>query len=143
MSFNTIRENYILAKISKFTVLDYPSVLTCFGCPKEHFKHCSRKNKNNFWSTLLSRGLEITPDRWQSKTLSIIDERRSKIDRNNVFNCHLSPVGDKWQSKTLFLLIFDLRSSISTCSNISRDWACPICFLEGSVKVFLIKTQRF
>ena len=43
-----------------------------------------------------------------------------KIDRNGVFNCHLSPVwrqmantGDKWQSKTLFLTIFDLRSLIA------------------------------
>ena len=53
----------------------------------------------------------LTPGRRQSKTLSTIDERGSKIDRNSVFDCHLSPTGDKWQSKTLFLLIFDLRSS--------------------------------
>ena len=33
----------------------------------------------------------ITPDRRQSKTLSIIDERGSKIDRNRVFDYHLSP----------------------------------------------------
>ena len=35
----------------------------------------------------------ITPGRWQSKTLLTKDERGSKIDRNSVFDCHLSPVG--------------------------------------------------
>ena len=35
----------------------------------------------------------ITLDRWQSKTLSTIDELQSKIDINSVFDCHLSPVG--------------------------------------------------
>ena len=36
-----------------------------------------------------------TPDRRQSKTLSTIYKRGSKIDRNSVFDCqcHLSPVG--------------------------------------------------
>ena len=33
-----------------------------------------------------------TPGRWQSKTLSTINDRGSKIDRNSVFDCHLSPV---------------------------------------------------
>ena len=33
-----------------------------------------------------------TLDRWQSKTLSTIDERGSKIDRNSVFDCQC---GDK------------------------------------------------
>ena len=32
-----------------------------------------------------------TPGRRQSKTLSTIDERASKIDRNSVFDCDLSP----------------------------------------------------
>ena len=32
------------------------------------------------------------------KTLSTIDERESKIDRNSVFDCHLSPV---WQQMTM------------------------------------------
>ena len=36
---------------------------------------------------------ESSPDRRQSKTLFTIDERGSKIARNSVFNCHLSPVG--------------------------------------------------
>ena len=34
-----------------------------------------------------------TLDRRESKMLSIIDERGSKIDRNSVFICHLLPVG--------------------------------------------------
>ena len=33
-----------------------------------------------------------TPDRRQSKTLSTIDERGSKIDRKSIFDCHLSPI---------------------------------------------------
>ena len=52
-----------------------------------------------------------TPGRRQSKTLSTIDERGSKIDRISVFDFHLSPVW-QWQLKTLFLTVFDLRSSI-------------------------------
>ena len=35
----------------------------------------------------------ITPGRRQSKTLFTIDKCVSKIDRNSVFDCHLSPVG--------------------------------------------------
>ena len=41
-----------------------------------------------------------------------IDKQGSKIARNSVFDCHLSPVCDKWQSKTLFLTIFYLCSLI-------------------------------
>ena len=73
--------------------------------------------------------LMSTPGRRQSKTLSTIDERGSKIDRNSVFDCFLSPVwrqkaienntGDKRQSKTLFLTIFDLRSSIALAFSIA------------------------
>ena len=72
----------------------------------------------------------ITPDRRQSKTISTIDERGSKIDRNSVFDCHLSRLmaientGDKCQSKTLFLLIFDLRSSVVLAFSIA---AYPVC----------------
>ena len=36
-----------------------------------------------------------TPDRWQSKTPLTIDERGSKISRNSIFHCHLSPIGQK------------------------------------------------
>ena len=35
----------------------------------------------------------VTSGRRQSKTLFTIDERGSEIDRNSVFDCHLSPVG--------------------------------------------------
>ena len=35
----------------------------------------------------------FTPDRRQSKMLLTIDECGSKITRNSVFDCHLSPVG--------------------------------------------------
>ena len=53
-----------------------------------------------------------TPGRRQSKKLSTIDERGSKIDRNSFSIAICRQCGDKWQSKTLFLTIFDLRSSI-------------------------------
>ena len=33
-----------------------------------------------------------TPDRRQSKMLLATDKRGSKITKNNVFDCHLSPV---------------------------------------------------
>ena len=36
---------------------------------------------------------ESTPGRRQSKTLFTIDKRGSKIVRNSVFDCHLSPFG--------------------------------------------------
>ena len=36
---------------------------------------------------------QITPDRRQSKTLLTFDQCGSKIDRNSVYDCHLSPVG--------------------------------------------------
>ena len=39
-----------------------------------------------------------TPWRRQSKTLSTVDERRSIIDRNSVFDCHLSPM---WQQTAI------------------------------------------
>ena len=53
------------------------------------------------FSQLLSTGINcschektrgFTPDGRQSKTLLRIDERGSKIARNSVFDCHLSPV---------------------------------------------------
>ena len=54
----------------------------------------------------------ITPGRRQLKILLTIDERRSEIHRNSIFDCICCQSGDKWQSKTLFLTIFDLGSSI-------------------------------
>ena len=35
----------------------------------------------------------MSPGRRQSETLLTSDERGSKIDRNSVFDCHLSPIG--------------------------------------------------
>ena len=52
----------------------------------------------------------ITPGRRQSKRLSTIDKRGSKIDRNSVFDCHLSPVWRQMAIKNSVLTIFDLRS---------------------------------
>ena len=42
-----------------------------------------------------------TPYRRQSKALLTIDERGSKITRNSVFYCHLSPAGRQMAIKTL------------------------------------------
>ena len=39
-----------------------------------------------------------TLDRRQSKMLLTVDERRSKIARNSVFDCHLSP---KWRQMAI------------------------------------------
>ena len=43
-----------------------------------------------------------TPGRRQSKTLFTIDKGGSKIDRNSVFNCHLSPVGQQKKIENCF-----------------------------------------
>ena len=52
-----------------------------------------------------------TPDRRQSKTLLIIDERGSKIARNSVFDCHLSPDWRKMAIENTGSSAFDLHSS--------------------------------
>ena len=49
---------------------------------------------------------DTTPDRRQSKTILTIDEQGSKLDRNSVLDC-------------LFLVIFDLRSTIVLTFSIS------------------------
>ena len=48
----------------------------------------------------------------QSKTLILINERRSNIVRNRDFDCHLSPDCRQMAIKTLCLEIFGSRSSI-------------------------------
>ena len=53
--------------------------------------------------------------------VNTIDERRSKIVRNRVFDCHLSPDWRQRQSKTLFLAIFDRCSSI-----VKSDFDCRL-----------------
>ena len=52
-------------------------------------------NKNLFyWHYFkFNDGYAYTLDRQPSKALLKIDERGSKIDRNSVFDCHLSPIG--------------------------------------------------
>ena len=58
--------------------------------------------------------------------LLTMDEGGSKLARNSVFDCHLSP---GWrQSKTLFITIFDLRSSIVLTFSIA---AYPVCFCNS------------
>ena len=44
--------------------------------------------------------------------LSTIDERGSKIDRNSIFDCHLSPVWQQMVVENSVSNDFDLRSSI-------------------------------
>ena len=41
----------------------------------------------------MERRCLITPDWWQSKMLLTIVQRRAKITRNSVFDCHLLPIG--------------------------------------------------
>ena len=48
----------------------------------------------------------LTPDRRQSKTLSTIDKGGSKIDRNRVFDCHLSPAGRQMAIENAFSIDF-------------------------------------
>ena len=61
--------------------------------------------------SLLYGILGPTPDRRQSKPFLTIDERGSKIARNSVFDCHLSPVGRQMAIENSVSNDFDLRSS--------------------------------
>ena len=65
-----------------------------------------------------------TPDRRQSKTLLAIDERGSKIDRNSVFDCQLSPVGRQMAIENSVSDDFYLRFSIVLTFSIA---AYPVC----------------
>ena len=56
----------------------------------------------------------ITLDRRQSKTLLTIDELRSKIARNSVFNCHLSPVWRQTGDNGKLLLINFLSTLVDS-----------------------------
>ena len=55
---------------------------------------------------------DVTPERWQSKKLLTNDERGSKIARNTVFDCHLSPVGRQMAIENSVSNDFDLLLSI-------------------------------
>ena len=69
----------------------------------------------------------FTPDRRQSKMLLTIDKRGSKITRNSVFNCHLSPVGRQMAIQNSVSNYFDLRLSIVLLFLIA---AYPMCYLH-------------
>ena len=60
-----------------------------------------------------------TSGRWQSKMLLTIDERRSKIDRNSVFDRHLLPVRQQMTIKNFvsngFLSTFLDSISVFDC----------------------------
>ena len=68
-------------------------------CIIEHIDEIERKtNKTSidlryiyFNNPNMRNSFNITPDRRQSKTLLTIVERGSKIARNSLFDCHLSP----------------------------------------------------
>ena len=75
------------------------------------------QNQHNYpCSKRRHRSVLVTkPDRRQSKTFLTIDVRGSNIDRNSVFDCHLSPVGrQKMTIENSISNLFDLhvRSSI-------------------------------
>ena len=55
-------------------------------------QHYIRASRCSFESHMIANYdfTHITPGRRQSKMLLTIDERRSKIDRNSILNCHLS-----------------------------------------------------
>ena len=80
-----------------------------------------------FYGTFFIYGLYVlldvstTTDRRQSKTPLTIDELRSKIARNSVFNCHLA---SKWQPKTLFFTIIYLLLLIASFN------MCPFKFCK-------------
>ena len=71
----------------------------------------------------------ITPGRRQSKTLSTIDERGSKIDRNSVFDCHLSPVWRQMVIENTVSIDFYLRSKIVLAFSIVAYPVCLYVFL--------------
>ena len=81
------------------------SIIFC-GYPKE----LSQTENFSFFFEYLNHTFRLTCmyntlDKQQSKRLLTINERRSKMARNSVFDCHLLPLGNRWQSKTLFLMI--------------------------------------
>ena len=73
-----------------------------------------------------------TPGRQQTKTLSTIDERGSKIDRNSVFDCHLSPV---WRQVAIknSVAIFYLRSLIVLVLLIAAYPVCSHCLINAGI----------
>ena len=64
------------------------------------------------WFTSLFSGIFSTPDRRQSKILTLLTNIDQKSLETEFSIAICPPTGDKWQSKTLFLAIFYLYSSI-------------------------------
>ena len=72
----------------------------------------------------------LTPARPQSKTLSTKDKREYKIDRNSVFDCHLSPVGRQMAIENTVSI--DFRSLLLESIGVF-DCCLPGVILTGSV----------
>ena len=72
-------------------------------------------------------GRDLTPGRRQSKTLLTIDERGSKIARNSVFDCPLSPVRRQMAFEISVSSYCDLRSSIVLTFSIV---VYPVCIYD-------------
>ena len=71
----------------------------------------------------------ITTGRRQLKTLLTIDERGSKIDRNSVFDCHLSP---DWRQMAIENSVSnDFWSTFVASINVF-DWRLPGVGIVGS-----------
>ena len=75
------------------------------------------------------RNIRATLDRWQSKKVNTIDERRSKIVRDRVFDCHLSP---EWRQTAIVNIV---SSDIYPCSSIVKSDSN--CRLSG-VQTYMI-----
>ena len=72
--------------------------------------------------------------RRQWKTLSTIDERGSKIDRNSVFDCHLSPVWRQMAIENAVLKAIETVFSIAIWS-VWRQMA-----IENTVSIDVLST---
>ena len=70
-----------------FYLVDCFQALTAVIATMEYKYHYSHKYLETLTLCML------TPDRWQLKMLLPVNKCRSKIIRNSVFDCHLSPVG--------------------------------------------------
>ena len=116
---------------SKQSVQERKTVGYLIGFFQTFKTHLEIVNFIAFHITFICLIIFATPNRRQLKTLLTIDERWSKIARNSVFDCRLSPFGRQMAMKTLFLAIFDLSSSIVLMFSIVD----PVCIQEFTVTV--------
>ena len=82
----------------------------------------------------------ITPDRLQSKKLSTIDKRRSKINRNSVLDCHLSPVGRQMTIENTVSI--DLWSMFLDSIDVLIA-AYPVCVWEKDLALARLLVEAF